>query len=24
LVSPDASYMTGQAVAMNGGRVMIS
>lgn len=23
LVSPDASYMTGQAVAMNGGRVMI-
>lgn len=24
LLSPDASYMTGQAVAMNGGRVMIS
>jgi 2-hydroxycyclohexanecarboxyl-CoA dehydrogenase len=24
LVSPDASYMTGQAVAMNGGRIMIS
>lgn len=24
LVSPDASYMTGQAIAMNGGRVMIS
>jgi 2-hydroxycyclohexanecarboxyl-CoA dehydrogenase len=24
LVSPDASYMTGQAVAMNGGKVMIS
>jgi NAD(P)-dependent dehydrogenase (short-subunit alcohol dehydrogenase family) len=24
LVSPDASYMTGQAVAMNGGKIMIS
>jgi 2-hydroxycyclohexanecarboxyl-CoA dehydrogenase len=24
LVSPDASYMTGQAVAMNGGKLMIS
>lgn len=24
LVSPDAAYMTGQAIAMNGGRVMIS
>lgn len=24
LVSPDASYMTGQSVAMNGGRIMIS